>query len=180
MTNISARSNSFSPYFKNTALKIKSPRKYKTGFESLPFVAGWRSKATAPRWNIPASGGYIGGYETGKAMATALLKFMRADDRNMHGYLPDIVESFACRFEEEGGSEMASRRFDDRSEAYVSLRGQYCGFFNTLADWLADAARLMGSNLDNLSNKELIDCANKGLGFDEEAYFASLDDEEEQ
>ena len=58
---------------------IKRKTRGKPGFRRLPFVAGWRTESASPCWNVPASGGYFGGYETGEAMAQAFLKFLREE-----------------------------------------------------------------------------------------------------
>lgn len=87
--------------------KAPSPIKRKTrgkpGFRRLPFVAERRTEAAAPCWNVPASGGYFGDYETGEAMAQAFLKFLSGEQRDFPAYwLTGIVESFMVRFEQEG------------------------------------------------------------------------------
>lgn len=158
---------------------IQNKRDYKPSFRSLPFVAGWRSKTKTPYWNVPATGGYFGGYETGAAMATAFLKFIRSSNKDVHGYLPWIVDSFARRIEQEGGSEMADRRYGKTSESYDSLRGQYVGFFNTLASALLNHAKTC-DYLDGVSERELVASANAGLGFDQSAYMASLSEQGEE
>lgn len=158
---------------------IKRKTRGKTGFRRLPFVAGRHSKSANPFWNIPASGGYFGGYETGEAMALAFLKFLREEDSNIPSYwLTKIAESFMCRWEQEGGSDMAERRHLNHSDGFDSIRGQYVGFFNTLSQWLSAAAKGMGSNLDRMTERELVARANMGLGFNHIAYMASLSDDE--
>ena len=179
MITIQSTNPSRSKFIKKPTQKITSKPDYKPGFRKLPFVAKWRTKETAQYWTVPASGGYIGGYEVGAAMATAMLKFMRASEHDVQGYLPNIVESFARRIEEEGGSKMVNAGSANMSESYSSLRGQYVGFFNTLAGCLATASRVLGANLDRVSEAELIARANRGLSFDEPAYIASLDDGEQ-
>ena len=83
---------------------IKRKTRGKPGFRRLPFVAGWRTESASPCWNVPASGGYFGGYETGEAMAQAFLKFLREEKGDFPAYwLTGIVESFMTRFEQEGG-----------------------------------------------------------------------------
>jgi hypothetical protein len=169
-------------YIKKPALKLVSKPKYKPGFRKLPFIAGWNSKAKAPYWNVPATGGYHGGYETGAAMAIAMLKFMREENSGFEPVitcsLPEVIESFMIRFVEEQGSEMLDRKSADRTESFASFRGQYCGFFNTLCNWLSAAAKSPGGeNLDNVAEGLLVARANAGLGFDASAWIASLSDE---
>ena len=160
---------------------IKRKTRGKPGFRRLPFVAGWRTESASPCWNVPASGGYFGGYETGEAMAQAFLKFLREEKGDFPAYwLTGIVESFMTRFEQEGGKAMADRSpCSEWSEPFEAFRGQYCGFFNTVSQWLAASAKHLGSNLDRITEQDLVRRANAGLGFDHVAYMASLSDDEE-
>jgi hypothetical protein len=162
-------------YIGKPALPIKPKTGKEPSFRRLPFVAGMRSKARSPYWNIPASGGHFGGYETGVAMALSMLKYMRDDDSesgpSITCPLAFIAESLMKRFEEEGGHEMSSRKMDDWSDSFHSFRGQYAGFFGTLRDWLIVAARSnLGRNLDNMTEELLIARANAGLGFNDKAF----------
>lgn len=165
-----------------TPTPIKCKTRGKPGFRRLPFVAGLRSESAAPCWNVPASGGYFGGYETGEAMAQAFLKFLHEEPDDLPSYwLTDIVQSFMVRFEQEGGKAMADRSpCSERSETFQAFRGQYCGFFNTVSQWLAASAKHLGSNLDRITEQDLVHRANAGLSFDHVAYMASLSDEDEE
>jgi len=162
--------------------KLSTPRLLKrrphvrTPFLQLPFVGSRGTKRTKRFWDVPATGGYFGGYKTGEAMALAFLKFLRADESEYPNYqLTQIVESFMVRFEEEGGEAMVDRRISDWSTSFDSLRGQHVGFFNTLSVWLAAAAKNLGPRLDNLTEQELVRRANAGLKFDSAAYIAELE-----
>ena len=163
-------------FIRKTASPIKSKARNKPGFQKLPFIANRRLKSKSPYWNLPATGGYFGGFATGEAMAVAYLKALRDDKIDYH--LAFIVESMMVRCEQEGGSKEVVNP-GDRSPEANSLRGQYCGFFYTLTKWLGMAARSFGSNLDNLHERELVAQANAGLGFDSEAFMASLSEGEE-
>lgn len=158
---------------------IKRKTTSQVGFRSLPFVAGPRTDSDSPCWHVPATGGYFGGYETGEAMAQALLKLHRSEKSADSSFaLTHIVKSFMRRFEEEGGKAMDDRRASDRSDSFDSLRGQYVGFFNTMSEWLEAVAQQLGGRLDKISNDELLSRANAGLNFDEKAYMDSLEDDE--
>ena len=159
--------------------KTRSKARDRNNFLRLPFLANRNSKTDARHWSVPATGGYFGGYETGEAMALLFLKYLR--DRNNSA--PDsplafIVQSFAIRFEQEGGAAMERMPSPEQSSGYKSIRGQYVGFFNTLNGWLAASVQNMGTNLDRLTEQDLMRRANIGLGFDDDAYMASLSDDE--
>lgn len=157
----------------NYSLQYKKHIKH--GFRRLPFVAGRRMESDTPFWHVPLSGGYLGGYETGEAMAMALLKCLREEQEGSSSYLTCITESLMIRFELEGGKTMAEQwPISERSDAYESFRGQYVGFLNTLSPWLAASAQYLGANLDYIAESFLVRQANEGLGFDHIAYMAAL------
>lgn len=158
---------------------LKKRKSTGIAFRDLPFVASRRTTTDAEYWHVPATGGYFGGYETGQAMARALLKFHRSEKSTDLSYaLTAVVTSLMRRFEEEGGRAMDDRRADDRSDGFDSFRGQYVGFFNTLSGWLEASARQLGHGLDKVSDDELLIMANAGLNFDCNAYMESLEDDE--
>jgi hypothetical protein len=99
--------------------KLKRKSRAESGFARLPFIGG---SGPDRCWNIPATGGYFGGYETGEAMAQAYLKMQRSSARTSPCFLTAIVASFMARFEKEGGTEMGARR-ERWSEGYESFRG---------------------------------------------------------
>jgi len=154
---------------------LKRRKTGNTPFRRLPFHSGPRSRTLATSWAIPATGGYPGGYETGEAMALAFLKALRSNPVS-GSCLASIAHSWMVRFEEEGGVAMAHGGHWQRGLSYSSLRGQYVGFCNTLEKWLVSAAQHLGQSLDAVDEADLIARANEGLGFDGEAYMASLDD----
>lgn len=151
--------------------KSSSPLKINTrkqGFDRLPFVASSRTKTAAANWSVPGTGGYLGGYTTGEALALAFLKHLRGDESDITpSWLTWVSESFAVRFEQEGGAAMSCRRVSERTEGYDSFCGQRAGFMNTLQRWLSASAKHLGSALDDLDEAELVRRANAGLAFDE-------------
>lgn len=180
-TTIRASASNFglpSAFVRKVPNPIKRKTRGKPGFHRLPFVANWHAKSSAPLWNVPASGGYFGGYRTGEAMAQAFLKFLREDelDSLSADRLTGIAESFMVRFAQEGGEARQNQFSAEWGDAYQSFRGQYVGFFNTLSRWLVASAKHLGSSLDGVEEQDLVRRANAGLGFDEAAYMAALTD----
>ena len=159
-------------------VRIKAKQRLDTyPFRNLPFVAGKRSKVTATAWDIPAGGGYFGGYKTGEAMALAYLKHDRAHGRShMYYQFREIVESFLIRIEQEGG--WAAYCASEGNDEMAGLRGQFVGFMNTISDRLTMASRFLFHDLDMVTERELIDIANLGLNFDHVAYMGSLSDDD--
>ena len=52
----------------------------------LPFIVGSRTESDTLFWNVPATGGYQGGYATGDYMAITLLKRFRSDECSLAGH----------------------------------------------------------------------------------------------
>lgn len=142
----------------------------------MPFLNDRGKRVPTPYWNVPATGGYMGGYQTGEAMAIAFLKHIRAEaPGDAPSWLTGIVESFMVRFEQEGGNAaLEHTMLKDWSSEFESLRAQYFGFFGTLAKWLQTFVKAYGANLDQVDEQILVDLANSGLMFDLEAVKARL------
>jgi hypothetical protein len=117
--------------------------------------------------NLPATGGYIGGNETGAAMALNLLKEMRASEPGL-GFLrmQHMISEFMRRIELDGGHAVYDRPVAEWSDAEDSRRGQYVGFIGTLSHWMEAAVRQMGGQLDTMSEEALLISASNGLNLD--------------
>lgn len=155
---------------------LKKKRPGKSRLNALPFVAT-RNKVTIAHFlDVPATGGYLGGYQTGAAAAIAFLKYQRGEERGgPNNLLASIFESFAVRLIEEGGLEMLSKSCPDQTPTFSSLRGQYAGFFNKLSECLENAVKEAGSHLDRVTDNDLLKRMNAGLSFDEDAFIQSLE-----
>jgi hypothetical protein len=120
----------------------------------------------------------------GEALASEFLKTLRdGDPESVRLYmtaLTDISQSFMVRFDQEGGQAMLSRSpCDEWSESFTAFRGQYCGFFNKLCEWLATMARSsIGANLDQITCEAILERANAGIQFDEAAYLRSCEEQD--
>jgi len=142
----------------------------------MPFLNDRGKKVSTPYWTVPATGGYMGGYQTGEAMAIVFLKHLRAEEAGQAtSWMTGVVESFMIRFEQEGGNAaLEHTMLKDWSSEFESLRAQYFGFFGTLAKWLQTFVKAYGANLDHLDDQNLVDLANSGLMFDLETVKARL------
>lgn len=157
MENSNAKAKEDKPIKAPKILKMHSKRK--VAFRRLPFVG-------KTLWDVPATGGYCGGYETGRALATLFFKSLGEKDPDGFPphYLGWIVSELMEKAEELGGKVMASTPINNRSPEYDSFRGQYLGFFNTLCVILEATARKLGTKLDDADIQTLLDQANTGLG----------------
>ena len=162
------------------SLRIEAKKKRDDfAFRNLPFVAGKREKVAARAWTIPASGGYFGGYDVGKAMALLYLKFDRAHGGiNMHAHLTAIVESFFIRIDELGGMAAYNsyRAGEEENDGIQAIRGQFIGFMNTISDRLTLASKFMFQDVETITEEQIFELANVGLNFDFVAYMGSLKD----
>lgn len=142
---------------------LKLKKGCKRGFFQLPFT-NYHGTSADYGWTLPATGGFFGGSKAGSAMALALLKHMRdSDDQRSSYLLGNIVKCLGHRFHEAGGIDMEDRPMNEWTDEFMSLRGQYAGFTDTLSRWLSACAKNMGSQLDDIAEKDLIDRANVAL-----------------
>lgn len=164
------------PYFptqfvKKPANTLRFKNRKKIPLHRLPFVDKVPGKLGLSFWVVPKTGGYSGGNETGKALARIYLKHIREHDTDASGGLLHymVLDMF----------DQQSERERNDSPEMEALHGQAVGFLYELERWVLAAARQMGCRLDALDDKQLLKAANNGLGFDEEAYRASLSNDDE-
>lgn len=148
------------------ALRFKNRKKLP--LHRLPFVDAVPGKVGLSFWAVPKTGGYFGGNETGGALARVYMKHLKEHGPGFGGgnLQMMVLDMFDC----ENGV----------SAEQDALRGQVVGFFVELERWLAGAAKYLDGGLDKHDNKTLLKAANAGLNFDNEAYMASLSDEDEE
>lgn len=127
----------------------------------LPFVGRTHAKAALSFWLVPKTGGYFGGHQTGSALAHIYMKHLKEHGRGFGGTLQSVVlDMFGCE--------------QNVSAEQNALRGQAVGFLSVLEPWIEAAVTNLGSGLDKLDVKQLLNEANAGLNFDHDAYMASL------
>ena len=130
----------------------------------LPFVNTAPGKTGLSFWAVPRKGGYTGGTKTGQALARFYMKHLRAHGPTDGGTLQSIVlDMFGCELSD--------------CPEQNSLRGQAVGFFAEMDVWLAASAKHLEGGLDRQSSANLLQAANEGLNFDEEAYLNTCEDE---
>lgn len=143
--------------------KLARPKSIKLKFGQLD---GGKASVLA----MPATGGYIGGYRTGQAIATMLLKRMRGDSSELAFLtMQQRVTQFGKAAEKDGVFAALERPISEMTYVTSSRRGQYIGFINTLGAWVAAAAQQMGSSLDLLDEAGLLEQASGGLNCDADA-----------
>lgn len=131
----------------------------------LPFV---RFEMKVGRWwGLPATGGYEGGYKVGEAMAHIYMQYLRESEPSAcPSGLAFIMESFQERMSAEGQDTYAHRPISDWPDGLSSIRGQYCGFFNTLNQSLLQFAKLLGAHLEATPRAVWLQQAIDGLTHD--------------
>lgn len=147
----------------NKKLRFKNRKKQPT--HRLPFVS-LGAEMGINYWDVPKTGGYIGGCKTGNALALIYLKHTKENDPDeVGGRLHHIV------------LDMLNRSGNGLPQEHDSLRGQIVGFFYELEKLLYVASVIYGNTLDKHRDKDLLRKANAGLEFDSEAYLDSLPEE---
>ncbi len=144
----------------NTKLAFNNRKKL--ALHKLPFV-GRRNgpgKFSISFWDVPRAGGYFGGCKTGKALALIYLQHLKENGSGTGGMLQHITFDMLDGCDDDARS------------------GQVVGFFTHLESWLSGAVKHLEGGLDEMPEKQLLQAANDGLAFDEEAYLASLPDDE--
>lgn len=143
--------------------KLAFHNRKKLALHKLPFVGNRRPghHGGICFWDVPSTGGYGGGNKTGQALALIYLQHLKENGRSGGGTLQHMA------FDMLNGCDDDSAR-----------KGQVVGFFSELERWLSGAAKHLEGGLDSVPPKQLLEAANDGLAFDEEAYLASLPDDE--
>lgn len=143
----------------NTKLAFNNRKKLPV--HKLPFVGNQNGPGRYPIsfWDVPKAGGYIGGCNTGSALALIYLQHLKENKSDTGGMLQKITFDMLA----DCGNDSARR-------------GQAVGFFSELESWLSGAAKHLEGGLNGVSPKQLLKAANDGLAFDEAAYLDSLPD----
>src|SRR5690606_11944849 len=125
-------------------------------FSQDPF--GWNLPFAEPKnkgpdrcWVVPARGGYVGGCEVGRAMATAYMKQLRSSSGSSGVDLQGIVLSLFARVEKAGGVKALELPLNQRSAEMTALKGHVVGFFAAINDHLITAARANFDGLDRIN-----------------------------
>lgn len=150
-------------------------RKLKFGSAScwwnrLPFVGNGTTLARA--WAVPATGGYIGGNRTGRALAQLYLKELqravKSGEHSESSTLQHVVLAMAERLTADCAQDASGS----------SLQGQVVGFFTEINAALVTAAQRDSAWLGQLDSNECLRRANEGLtGSDEERMTAMAEAE---
>ncbi|MBV1788618.1 hypothetical protein KQ940_11190 [Marinobacterium sp. D7] len=149
------------------ASAIRFKNRKELPFHRLPFVDGVPGRFDLSFWAVPKTGGYFGGNETGRALARIYMKHLKEHGASCDG---SNLGRMVLEFDRKNGA----------SAEQDVLRGQVVDFFTELEIWLTGAAKHLKGGLDKDDNKTLLKAANAGLNFDNEAYMATLDEEDEE
>lgn len=125
----------------------------------LPFV-GWHH-GEIKFWDVPSTGGYVGGNLTGDALARIFLETLRKqpDAATPGAWLGWIAMGWMHHV-----FDMLGIKPDLDPESRLStLRGQVVGFTSVLSDVLRGALRNADTSLPALDEEECLRQANEGL-----------------
>lgn len=125
----------------------------------LPFIG--RQHGEIKFWDVPATGGYVGGNLTGDALARIFLETLRKqpDAATPGAWLGWIAMGWMHHV-----FDMLGIKPDlDPESRLNTLRGQVVGFTSVLSDVLREALRNVDTSLPPLDEEECLRQANEGL-----------------
>lgn len=117
----------------------------------LPFVSNKNSEQRSC-WQVPATGGYTGGNQTGDNLAYIYLKHLRETRGEASESLSSIFLDMA-------------RVCQSETPESITIRGQIISFLSVIEDWVSAAAVRLGDPLDVLDSDILLQEANYGLNY---------------
>ncbi|MBK5509786.1 hypothetical protein [Pseudomonas sp. TH15] len=135
-------------------LKFKPRKTYPT--HRLPYV-GYENYADRygriGYWDVPLTGGYNGGWATGRALGLVAIKHMSQHDHDGDGgHLKSIASAWIDRASTAAPAELET------------LQGQVLGFMEEIGRWAHAAAMASRCKLAKLDEKAELQKANAGLG----------------
>lgn len=152
-------------------------QKRNSGFARLPFVFCSKAGIIKSYWALPATGGYVGGYEAGRLMAQAYIKQMSESAEHGDAFkLLLILEELDSRLLEANNHHQSHNTpACDLPHEVSSLRGQRIGFINELGSMLFVGSRLMPEPFAAQSESSIVQQANSALQQTKESTCARLD-----
>lgn len=131
----------------------------KQALHRLPFV-GWHH-GEIKFWDVPSTGGYVGGNLTGDALARIFLETLRQqpDAATPGAWLGWVAMGWMQHV-----FDMVGVKPDlDPESRLNTLRGQVVGFTSVLSDVLREALRNPNTSLAPVDEQECLQQANEGL-----------------
>lgn len=138
-------------------MKLRAKHRAKLDMHRLPFVGRdhvQEENGGVCFWDVPFTGGYFGGNETGEAIAyiyLAHLRHMSGNKSHKLGLGPILSEMM--------------RRIPRTKEEHDSRCGQLIGFASVIGTWLGAAVDQLGERLETADQVGLLKAANAGLDF---------------
>ncbi|MHA6196575.1 hypothetical protein ACX3YG_19635 [Pseudomonas wadenswilerensis] len=127
-------------------------KRRKGAVAKLPYV-GADHHSGCSMWDVPSTGDYWGGWDTGQALALVALKHVKSHHDYPAGHLGHIAASWLERAQQAA------------PEEFATLRGQVLGFMRTVEVAAIGGLFHAGYDTDSWDEKSLLKEANKGLAF---------------
>lgn len=140
-------------------VRLRAKPRAKLDMHQLPFVGRdhvVHDDGCVCFWDVPLTGGYFGGTETGSAIACMYLAHIRRQMNGDKTYTLSLA-SILCAL---------TQRVTKNPDEADSLRGQVVGFGSVIGRWLTAAVEQLGGNLEAAELKKLLGNANDGLDRD--------------
>lgn len=117
-------------------------------------------------WNVPMIGGADGGHRAGQAMATEFLKYLRREPEESFAMnsMAFVVNGMAFNLMKSLGYDWEARSPEEVNPELLSVMAQIGGFCMVMSRWAQAGAKQLGSQLDELTQEDLVRRASEHLG----------------
>jgi hypothetical protein len=166
--------------FVSTRRSIRARTKMRREYARPLFFQGPRKRGglvdDLRDWNLPTTGGRLGGHAVGEAAAMEWFKALTEAERPVDVVpLHAIVKSMMCRFQDLNGRCNNERAADAQTDEFKAFDGQCHAFFLLLQSWLEQLATVPNAkwHVGKVSLDEILAQANRGLTFDAAGHWAS-------
>lgn len=130
---------------------------HETASHRLPFVGC--SRGSWSWWDVPMTGGYVGGFEAGVALSQVLLIHLRQQPERSEESTELVEDVFLSMLDKARGA---------NDEEFRSLSAQAVGFMRQIAPCIVGAAHHGCDSMDGLDIKQLLKRANASLNRQQE------------
>ena len=152
------------PLPKSKQLGLRAKPEQLSAWDRLPFVGKDHSNQCS-NWDVPLTCGYFGGIDAGKSIAHMFFKYLRDEHAS-----PVRLGSTHFRMM----ISALDAKVPATKEEEESLKGQRTGFMCEVADWLDAAVLRLGSSLDAIPDRSLVQQVNQNLARSDAALMVAI------
>lgn len=150
---------------KGKQVGLRSKPHAKSAWDRLPFAGKDHSRHFSS-WDVPMTGGYLGGIEVGKIVARMYFKYLRDEEASPFKFGAIHLQGILASLD---------AKVPVTDEEKASLKGQRVGFMSEVGRWLEDAVLKLGSCLDAIPERSFVQQANEHLARTDAALMAAIE-----